>query len=68
MNQEMYDTINRELAVLASDLDLPSAVIERVYMQAEDKRIYIGSGEDFCSFKWNGDEVQSTLVRCEERA
>ena len=51
MNQDMYDTINRELAVLAADLDLPSAVIERVYLQ-EDKRIYIGSGEDFCAFSW----------------
>lgn len=39
MDQQTYDNVNRLLIDLASDLDMEPATL---------KRVYVGSGEDFC--------------------
>lgn len=58
MDQTMYDNINefqrnavsyRLLKDISDDLDLPTDVVKRVYCAPTGGRLYVGSGEDFCS-------------------
>lgn len=43
--EEDYDEINRLVRDIAEDLDMKPAVL---------KRVYIGSGEDFCTELYHG--------------
>lgn len=45
---ENYDEVNQLLKDLAGDLDMPVETFKRVYFAPpEERRLYIGSGEDF---------------------
>lgn len=64
MDQSKYDEINRLLKDISEDLDLPTDVVKRVYFApSEERRLYIGSGEDFCH-----DQAISFLNRVDERS
>lgn len=54
LSEERFDEINRLLKDISEDLDLPTDVV---------KRVYIGSGEDFCH-----DQAISFLNRVDERS